>query len=79
MKKSFKEQIPLDPRDQLVKVELPEHSKEIPDDDLRAWVTDVCSKVFSVAFNFYIKDELNYSQAKVFCSEGILKNIVLLT
>lgn len=32
----------------------------------------------SGAFNLLLSDQLSYDQAKVFCSEGILRNIVLL-
>lgn len=85
LKKVVKENIPLDVRDQQPLIDLPEadnidsREPEISDDTLCEWLTEVCSKVFSVAFNFYVKDELNYKQAKVFCSEGILRNVVLLT
>jgi hypothetical protein len=33
----------------------------------------------SIAFNYYLKDELTYEQLKVYCSENILKNIAVLT
>ncbi len=38
----------------------------------------MCNKVVSCAFNLLSTDLLNYEQTKVSCSEGILRNIVLL-
>lgn len=42
-------------------------------------MTDVCKNVFSSAFHSLSKDEMSYEHTKIFCSEGILRNIVLLT
>lgn len=42
-------------------------------------MTDVCSNVFSSAFHSLSKDNMTYEHTKTFCSEGILKNILLLT
>lgn len=47
-------------------------------DELKRWISEVCTKVVSSAFNLLISDKLSYEQAKVCCSEGILRNIVLL-
>lgn len=42
------------------------------------WITEVCNKVISSSFNLLSTDALSYEQTKVACSEGILRNIVLL-
>ena len=70
----------LQPRDRSVEVSLPEidDSKDIPMQELKAWISQVCTKVVSSAFNLLISDKLSYEQAKVFCSESILRNIVFL-
>ena len=47
-------------------------------EELKRWISEVCTKVVSSAFNLLISDKLSYEQAKVCCSEGILRNIVLL-
>lgn len=46
---------------------------------MQYWITDVCSSVFSSAFHSLSQDKMSYEHAKIFCSEGILRNIVLLT
>jgi hypothetical protein len=35
--------------------------------------------VFSSAFHSLSKDAMTYDHTKIFCSEGILKNILILT
>lgn len=83
MKKSNKQgrDFELEARDRSVIIDLPETEDdgEIDDDTLKEWLTDVCSNVFSSAFNSLSKDNMTYEHSKVFCSEGILKNILLLT
>ena len=71
----------LEPRDRSVLLELPDVSQEEEMDDevLTEWITEVCSNVFSSAFNSLSQDLMSYEQSKIFCSEGILKNIVQLT
>lgn len=61
-------------------VNLPDYdeSEELPDDVLKMWITEVCNKVISCAFNLMSTDQLSYEQTKICCSEGILRNIVLL-
>jgi hypothetical protein len=62
-------------------VDLPEPNSdgELDEEELVEWITEVCSCVFSSAFNYLTEDKMTYEQTKVFCSEGILKNIFLLT
>lgn len=83
MKKSARSgrEFELESRDRAVLVELPESEMEgeLEDDVLREWITDVCSQVFSSAFHSLSKDSMSYEHTKIFCSEGILRNIVLLT
>jgi hypothetical protein len=45
----------------------------------RYWITDVCNNVFSSAFHLLSNETMNYEYTKIFCSEGILRNIMLLT
>lgn len=69
-----------EPRDRTVIVDLPDYdeSEELPNDALKIWITEVCNKVISSAFNLMSTDQLSYEQTKVCCSEGILRNIVIL-
>lgn len=56
-------------------------SQELQDTDietLKGWVTEVCVKVVSSSFCLLSTDALNYEQTKINCSEGILRNMVLL-
>ena len=70
----------LEPRDRNVLIELPEIDEK--DEDffyaVKTWISEVCTKVVSSAFNLLLSDKLSGDQAKVSCSEGILRNIVLL-
>jgi hypothetical protein len=43
------------------------------------WITGVVKTVSSSAFNYFFKKEMNYEQAKIYCSENIFKNIVILS
>jgi hypothetical protein len=52
---------------------------ELEDETLKYWITDVCNSVFSSAFHSLSKDAMSYEHTKIFCSEGILRNIVMLT
>ena len=42
-------------------------------------MTDVCKTTFSTTFNYYYTEQLSYEQARIFCAETILTNIVKLT
>jgi hypothetical protein len=83
MKKSIKQvrDFELEARDRSVMIDIPEqeYEEDLDDETLKEWVTDVCNNVFSSAFHSLSKDDMTYEYAKIFCSEGILKNIVHLT
>jgi hypothetical protein len=83
MKKSIKQvkEFELEARDRSVLIDLPETEDEgeLDDDTLKEWLTDVCNNVFSSAFHSLSKDNMTYEHTKIFCSEGILKNILMLT
>jgi hypothetical protein len=51
-------------------VDLPEPNSdgELDEDELAEWTTEVCSSVFSSAFNYLTEDKMTYEQTKVFCS-----------
>jgi hypothetical protein len=39
----------------------------------------VCNNVFSSAFHSLSNETMSYEYTKIFCSEGILRNVMLLT
>ena len=41
-------------------------------------MTTVCKNTFSTTFNYYLTEQLNYEQARSFCSESILHNLIRL-
>ena len=45
---------------------------------LDEWIGEMYSAVVSASFELFIKDELSYEEVKVFCSENLLLNILLL-
>jgi hypothetical protein len=47
--------------------------------ELKAWTTSVVRTICSSAFNYFFKKEMNYEQTKIYCSENIYKNIVVLS
>ena len=68
----------MEPRDRTVLVDLPVGSGRISKEDLEQFVTDLCKKVWSIAFNVFSKDELTYENTKIFASEQILRNLMRL-
>jgi Leu/Phe-tRNA-protein transferase len=45
---------------------------------LKKWIAEVVKTVYSSAFHYYTNGEMNFEQIKIYSSENILKNIVLL-
>jgi hypothetical protein len=67
-------------RDREVLIPLPEiTNNKIPPGALKTWVTSVVKTTCSSAFNYFFKKEMNYEQTKIYCSENIFKNIVVLS
>lgn len=62
-----------DIRDQEVLVDLPE---ELSESKVREWISRVFKFVFSAAFRALSEQRLSVRQAKIFCAENVLKNIV---
>jgi hypothetical protein len=46
---------------------------------LKTWMTDVVKTVCSSAFGSFSKKEMNFEQTKIYCSENIFKNMVILS
>ena len=41
------------------------------------WLTEVCKVVFSVGFNLYQNGVLDINKVKAYCSENVLRNLLL--
>ena len=67
----------LEVRDRAVLMNLPPPDSEghLPNAVLTDWTAQMCNQVFSSAFNYYSRAEMDYDHTKVFCSESILKNV----
>ena len=67
-KESYREDI--EPRDKEVLVDSSSFfvSGNVDDRSLKKWTTEVFKRVFSVSFNHLSRDEMNFEQAKIFCS-----------
>lgn len=60
-------------------VDLPEFEDDtIEMNKLEEWIGEICSESFSVAFHYFIKNNMNYDQMKAFASESLLRNLVIL-
>jgi len=66
----------LEPRDRGVTVELPENVHDLKRGGLEKFITELCKKVWSIAFNYFSKGELTTENTKIYASEQILKNLV---
>jgi hypothetical protein len=67
-------------RDREVLIPLPEIvNNMISPGVLKTWVTSIVRTTCSSAFNYFFKKEMSYEQTKIYCSENIFKNIVVLS
>ncbi len=63
-------------RDRHVFVENKKKSEgKLNSDELEAWIGKVCRDVMSSAYYYYLTEQMDYDQTKVYCCQGILKNI----
>lgn len=71
----------LEQRDKHPFIPVPPRQSDAPISNraLENWITEVCSKVFSTAFNYYAGEKMTYEQVRIFCSEGIVKNVLRMT
>ena len=69
----------MEARDREVLIETPPVvDGSISTHSLKLWTSNVVKTVSSSAFNSFAKGEMSFEQAKIYCSENIFKNIVLL-
>lgn len=59
-----------------IEIDLPEISKDKEEIQIRKWLGELCKKVFSVGFKLYLNEAFNEKQAKIFCCENVLFNII---
>ena len=50
----------MEARDRVVLIDLPEGSGKLEQEELENFVTELCKKVWSMAFNAFSKDELTF-------------------
>ena len=52
-------------------------NQEQRSDAMLNWLTEVCKVVFSVGFNLYQNGVLDINKVKAYCSENVLRNLLL--
>ena len=60
----------VEPRDREVVIDPLEYCRvnSLNEKNLKKWIAEVFKKVFSISFNYFSKKEMNFDQAKIFCS-----------
>jgi hypothetical protein len=66
-------------RDREVILQLPPIiNNKISKIELKKWTAKIMTTISSAAFHYLENNQMTFEQAKIYCSENIIKNIVLL-
>lgn len=67
--RSHKANFEIEPRNKEVIIDFPRVSEgKVEQNDLKLWIAEMVKTVFSSAFYYYEKQQMNFEQTKIFCS-----------
>jgi hypothetical protein len=68
----------LEPRDRPITVELPDRFSRLTQESLERFMSQLCKRVWSMAFNAFSRQEMTFENTKIYASEQIMRNLVRL-